>query len=329
MLDNPESYYSISVHPSRICAAYHSFNPSSSRNTFHKQPDQFRNNAHNNQISDTSKRKITRAIDYLLYISKPKRLNMPTHSKDYKFRLSFLTLTLSSKQVHSDQQINSILLHQFFVEMTRRWKVPAYIWRAEKQDNGNVHYHIITGCFIPWNELRNVWNRIQNKLGYVDRYRSDRKLWHRDGFKFDPTKAPRWSYNQQLKAYKEGLRSDWNNPNSTDIHSIRNVKNIGAYFVKYMTKSGTYAGMNSRLWGCSVNLSNLKGGRTVYDSSLTNEFEKLLNSKKCYKVHQQYYSVFYIDHQVVRELGCDRLISVFEKFIRERFPDCHPPSLFD
>ncbi|GAH73305.1 unnamed protein product, partial [marine sediment metagenome] len=251
-----------------------------------------------------------------------------THGKNFTFRLNFITLTLSSPQVHTDQEIKSELLNQFFIEMSRRWKVPTYIWRAEKQKNGNIHFHIITGKFIPWNELRNVWNRIQQKLGYVTRYRENRLNWHREGFHYNPDAPPAWSRAKQLKAYKDGLRTDWDNPNSTDVHSIRHIGNIRAYFVKYMTKSQTESGLAGRLWGCSVNLSHLSGARTDVDTKLEQELEQIFNHKTCWTLQTQYYTVYCIDHNVVKALGCDKLLECFDEYIRQKFPDQYPPTLF-
>lgn len=280
-----------------------------------------------------------RSLDYLLFLSKPKHIPKVPHGKDYSFRLSFITLSLSSTQVHSDQEIKSQLLNQFFIEMARKWKVPAYIWRAEKQITGRIHFHIITSRWIPWNELRNVWNRIQQKLGYVTRYRDDRELWHRDGFRYDPRYSPRWDRQAQYKAYVQGLRTDWDNPNSVDVHSVEHVGNVSSYICKYLSKNAKddkklskeqleLLKISGRLWGCSVNLSHLSGGRTDIDTGIEQEFERILGSQKVFQVHSQYYSVYYIDYVVLHRLGCKRLLSVFEDFVRDRFPDQCNPTLF-
>ncbi|GAH71999.1 unnamed protein product, partial [marine sediment metagenome] len=271
---------------------------------------------------------ITRAIDYMTFLAKPKKLPNTKHGKNFTFKLNFITLTLASAQVHTDQEIKSELLHQFFIEMARRWKVPTYIWRAEKQKNGSIHFHIITGKFIHWNELRNVWNRIQQKLGYVTRYRENRLNWHREGFRYNPDAPSAWTRAKQLKAYKVGLRTDWDNPNSTDVHSIRHIGNIRAYFVKYMTKSQTESGLAGRLWGCSVNLSHLSGARTDIDTKLEQELEQIFNHKTCWTLQTQYYTVYCIDHNVVKALGCDKLLECFDEYIRQKFPEQHPPTLF-
>lgn len=338
-MDDHISYYSVAVHPSLINVSYHSFSPSKCTCRSRGQPDQFLNNFHNGKISIVAKRKISRSLDYLLFLAKPKKLPNAPHGKHYSFRLSFATLTLSSPQVHSDQEIKSQLLNQFFIEMSRKWKVPAYIWKAEKQENGRIHFHIVTSRFIPWNELRNTWNRIQQKLGYVTRYREDRELWHRDGFHYDPRYSPRWDRQAQLTAYRKGLRTDWDNPNSVDVHSVQHVGNVASYLRKEIAKNPDIPKdltekekqaltVSGRLWGCSVNLSHLDGGRTDIDTGIEEEFSRILGSQKVFAIHDQYYSVYYIDLSVLRRLGCRRLLSVFDDYVKKKFPDQYPPTLF-
>jgi len=275
----------------------------------------------------------------MLFLAKPKKLPNSRNSKKRTFKLNFITLDLSSDQVHSDQVIKRELLHQFLVEMRKKWHVTLYLWKAEKQKNGRIHFHIITDKFIPWNELRNVWNRIQQKLGYVTRYREDRELWHRDGFKYNPDYAPRWDYAAQKKAYQEGLRTDWDNPNSVDIHSMKHIVNLKAYFCKEFTKNPdipenatqeernklTVSGM---LWGCSVLLTNLPGGRTDCDTGIQEELEAIAGSCKAYIYNARYYSIYYTDYKLLTQLQCTRLLECFEEYCHRKFPIQYPPILF-
>jgi hypothetical protein len=328
LMEGCTSYHSIYIHPGRINCVFRSLIPSKSPYKPNVQPEQFKNNSHNGKVSPGMKRKVTRAIDYGTYLAKSKIVFCRFHGKSFMFKLAFLTLTLASKQIHPDQVITNRLLNYFLMELRRRWKAPWYIWRSEKQKNGNLHFHIIVGMFIPWNEIRNVWNRIQNTLGYVDRYRDNQLNWHREGFRYDPSKAPRWPRANQLKAYRQGLRTDWDNPNSTDIHSIRHVGNVQSYFVKYLTKSGQEQPVAGRQWGCSVNLSNVVGATDDASFPIKAELWKIRNSGKFYVVDDPYYSVFFIDVYSLKTLGCPILYNLFQEYIREKFPDQYSPILF-
>lgn len=58
------------------------------------------------------------------------------------------------------------------------------------------------------------------------------------------------------KAFLSGQLSNWLEPNSTDVHGVKNIRNLGAYLADYMAKKeegkDTIAG---RVWGCSYSLS--------------------------------------------------------------------------
>lgn len=138
---------------------------------------------------------------------------------------TFVTCTLSSQQIHCDKTINRKILVPFIINLGRKHRVKNYVWKAELQENGNIHYHILTDRFIPWRELRDLWNSCQEKLGYISRFEEKHK--HRD-------------------------------PNSTDIHSLKKIKNVHAYIGKYMSKDSTERLICGHTWGRSDNLIKLQ-----------------------------------------------------------------------
>jgi hypothetical protein len=79
----------------------------------------------------------------------------------------------------------------------------SYIWKAELQQNGQIHYHITTNIFIRFDLIRKRWNYLQQKAGLLD------------------------SYYEKHGHY---------NPNSTDVHKVYNDDNIEAYLEKYISK---------------------------------------------------------------------------------------------
>lgn len=194
-------------------------------------------NRHNGIISHKAARRVGTAVDWLLYLSKDKKYYNTRLKRHYYFRLNFITLTLAAPQRHSDQVIKSQLLHQFLVEIERDYGVKRYVWRAEAQANDNIHFHLITDKYIHYSVLRKMWNRIQNKLGYVDDYRRNQLDWHKGGFKPRPELYKVWPLVKQKKAYEQGLKGNWSSPNSVDVHSVRRVRKLSAYLVKYMTKN--------------------------------------------------------------------------------------------
>ncbi len=143
-----------------------------------------------------------RVLDYDIDDEVKKKLG-EKYSKPVKYKLIFITLTLSAPQIHSDKEIKARLLKDFLNRMQKTWQTYLYVWKAEKQQNGRIHFHIITNRYVPHKWIRQTWNQIQNKLGYIDRF-------------------------EQLNGHRD--------PNSTDVHAIYRLKSMGAYFSKYVSK---------------------------------------------------------------------------------------------
>lgn len=214
------------------------------------------NNNYYGELSKNATKRLRNKLDYMLFLTNPKILQNNKNKKTKRgkgskinskkndnsglaYKLTFITLTLPSKQVHTDNEIKSKCLNHFLTELRAKHKVSKYIWKAEKQDNGNIHFHILTDKFIFWKTIREKWNRIVNKLGYVDEYQKKQKEYFKEGFRVSDNKKDKRSVKEQKKAYYVGKSSDWTNPNSTDIHAITKIRNISAYISKYMAKGVT------------------------------------------------------------------------------------------
>lgn len=258
-------------------------------------------------ISEKANKRIRRAIDWLIAIAKDKELGDAKSKTNYIWRLNFVTLTLCSKQLHTDNEIKEKLLNQFLTELRAKYGCKHYVWRAEAQANGNIHFHVVTDVFIPWRALRTDWNRIQNKLGYVDRF------------------AEKFKHND---------------PNSTDVHSTKKIRNLSAYLAKYCGKNTkgytllktqvsevnpTFAPfknithkapkkgakifrqINGNLWGLSQTLSKLKAASEVIDYELEEEINYV---QRNYPEHVKWFDfarVYLINFNQAIEIGLKRI----------------------
>lgn len=92
---------------------------------------------------------------------------------------TFVTLTLPSKQIHSDVELTKYCVNVFLAYARKYFHVRHYIWKKELQKNGNLHYHFVVDRYIDAMTLRKTWNRIvnsgkvdgvDNPFDYVDRY---------------------------------------------------------------------------------------------------------------------------------------------------------------
>jgi hypothetical protein len=174
-------------------------------------------------ISKHAIKNLKSAIDNLIAISPKQKVFNPILKRMQEFRLTFITLTLPSEQgKYTDTEIIKEILIPFLKHAKASRMFDSYIWKAEKQKNGNIHFHITTNKFLLYNNLRNSWNKYLNRLNFIDNF--EQKHGHR-------------------------------NPNSTDIHATYNIRNLENYLVKYMTKQEQSENkINCKSWDSSRNL---------------------------------------------------------------------------
>ena len=158
----------------------------------------------NGLISKKGNSNIRNSIDWFVLLAKEKTSLNQSTGTFYKWKCNFITLTLSGKQFHSDAELKKKLLQPMLNTLRQKYGVVNYLWRAESQSKGNIHFHILLDKWIPWKELRDLWNHYQNNLGYIDKFEK--------------------SFNHR-------------NPNSTDVHSLQSIRNIAKYLSKYCGKN--------------------------------------------------------------------------------------------
>jgi hypothetical protein len=282
------------------------------------------------KVSKIAKRKMTRALEYLLFITNEKKVSNYYTGREFKFKIAFITLTIPAQQKHSDKEIKSKCLNQLLIELKKHYKTNHYIWRAEKQKNGNLHFHLIVDKFIPHQELRDRWNRILNKLGYIDRYREQQLSWHKNGFRAREHLKKTWPIKKQKQAYERGQRINWNSPNTTDIHSVQKIHNIKQYISKYLTKNeieqkceaepkADIMKQDGRIWGCNQELSDIKGAQIIIGTELQEEIELIKNCAESKVYSDTYFTVIYFDIRHLNEFPQVKLYQLFSKYLLDKF----------
>ena len=289
-------------------------------------------------MSQKANKRVRLAIDWLLYLAKEKPLASKKFPSGLKFKLNFITLTMSSPQFyrdsnnklkanHTDNEIKSKLLNQFLTELREKYKCTNYLWRAESQSNGNIHFHICTDVFIPWRVLRTDWNRIQEKLGYISAYEA---------------------------------KSKKTDPNSTDIHSINAVRNLGSYLSKYCTKnshgytvlatkaqvqpfrppsfltykhpkfnpkSKFYRQIHGKLWGQSQGLSKYSSAKCEITGIIQQELEFLQRVKKEKVKFMERATMYLVDVKELIARNCQALSTKFLNYVKNPSKEPPPPIL--
>jgi hypothetical protein len=115
-----------------------------------------------------------------------------------------------------------------------------------------------------------LWNTILDDTGYIAKYRKNQIEFHKHGFKLKEELIDKWSKEKQLNAYKKGMKENWTNPNSTDIHSLNKVNNIYSYVTKYCTKSDSKQPIEGKLWGRSDNFETMNNYKEIIDVDTDN-----------------------------------------------------------
>lgn len=283
------------------------------------QIDNQKNLEHNStegEVSRKAERRIKQGIDWLLYLSDNKRYYSEQRKRWYNFRINFITLTLPSKQVHSDNTIKGKCLNQFLVELRRDYRVKNYLWRAEPQKNGNIHFHIVSDKFIHHSTLRKMWNRIIAKLGYVARYRKSQEFFYKNGFQVRQDLVKYWPEKKQKEAYELGISNKWSNPNSTDVHAVSKIKNISAYLAKYCTKNGEGRKIKGRLWGLSQQLSKIKSAQAELVGEVADEIEEIFHKNSDRVREGDYFKCLYLSVKEWGKSGAKILKSLFYNYLK-------------
>jgi len=193
------------------------------------------------ELSQVSIRKIKHAINNLVLISEKKKY-FTKNGDSFHFKLNFITLTLPALQAHTDFELKALLNDWLKIWQAKGLK--NYVWKAEKQKNGNIHFHITSDFYINYQDIKESWNLCLKRIGYINKYREAQENWHKSGFKLRKNsiryirgKKVIWTREQQFKAWQEGKTTNWSKPNTTDVHSVKNIKNLSSYISEYMAKN--------------------------------------------------------------------------------------------
>lgn len=178
-----------------------------------------------------------------------------------KRSLKFLTLTISKPTTYTDNEVKRKLLIPFITKLKRMFHVEHYFWRAEAQENGNIHFHLIIDQYIKKEAVNFEWDKSQHNAGITDI-------------------APKWNEKYQSP--------------STRIEECKSQKYIAAYVVKYCLKDEEFRKINGRIWGCSDELKNLKYCEFNDCVEVCEEFSSIVKESECRVFESDNYKIYCI-----------------------------------
>lgn len=239
----------------------------------------FKKKAYSGELSNGAIKRLSKAINLLVASSEKKTVYNPTLKKNVAFKLAFVTLTIPTNRSIEAKMAHKLLLEPMIKHLRQVHGLKNYIWKLELQKRGQIHYHLTIDCFVNHVELRNKWNQLLAKNDMMSEYIAE---------------------NQHTNA------------NSTDVHSVRKVRDLSAYLIKYFTKKEQNpVAVNGKIWDCSLALKKAK----YYTTELTEDLE--FDISKC--VAKKICSVYSGNRFAIFKFKKIEPISIFEKLIKEAY----------
>lgn len=220
-----------------------------------------------------SRKNFTKAVDNLWGMAKARHLWNPISNRWSYFRISHLTLTISGRNPNmTNKDISKHCLKDFLNLMRNRHGMSLYVWKAELQENLNIHYHILSNLFLPMNKVQNAWNKIQDRYGLLAPFEE----------KFNRTDAP-----------------------STRIDTVRDWQEIAEYLKKYAAKKAERERLArmpkeerdrfviGKVYDCSEILMKTKYPTEMAGNDLMDWLNESLERKTLVREEKDFYTAFY------------------------------------
>ena len=223
------------------------------------------------QVTTHSQRRIRKAVQILVQKSNWQQVYNPITMSEFRFKLNFITLTIPDLCTDlTAKESYRLLLKPFLQTMQRVHGMRDYIWKAELQQRGTIHYHITTNTFINYMHIKKRWNKLLDKAGLMEDYKA---------------------------------KHNHSNPNSTDVHKVYNDDNIESYLEKYISKDEkSKSSVNGKVWDCSISLKSNK--LFTVDLSPQNELNiiKLDKSSTAKAFTSDYFEIIYFNEPCIIKL---------------------------
>lgn len=196
------------------------------------------------RVEDLNKRKyIDRKEDKLMSRRtkikiKEKMLAVFAASKN-NFTLCTLTLVNDCDDIKAVKMLN-----KFLTATKKHIGAYNYVWVAERQENGRVHFHMVVDRRLDINYINSLWIIQQFNAGVLHES-ANKKLMDETGLTFKQL------HKQGEKGHK--LAHKYLNP--VDVIKVKSIDGVSAYLTNYVTKNETK--MSCAIWHCNRNVSKL------------------------------------------------------------------------
>ena len=174
-------------------------------------------------VTEDTKKRMLCALDLLVQRAKPQQIFSQKTELWWPFKYNFITLTVTnSGRIIDAKEGNKILLEPWLRYMRNKCGLKDYVWKAEMQTNGQLHYHIASSTYLPQNFVRWKWNKTCKEAELLNTF---------------------------ARTYGHF------NPPSTEVTHIRNVRDAKAYISKeFAKKNQNTISLKGKIWDCNDTL---------------------------------------------------------------------------
>lgn len=224
--------------------------------------------------------------------------------------VNFTLLTLTFIAPVEDRE-GVELLNTFFTALRYRYGLFNFLWVAERQSNGRIHFHIVLDMRVPIGYINSLWVKQQTEAG-IRNYESELLLMEDQGTTF-----------QNLHTEgKYNIVQDYLNP--ADITSIKTIDGVSCYLTKYLIKNESTFDCSG--WHCSRAVSKLFTHKIVtkkiFDKTGDSSKNRIISNKtgRLY-VNETYYGEYCTLNTIYNKSHYRRYLADMEeinKFILKR-----------
>lgn len=166
-----------------------------------------------------------------------------------------------------DDKTGQSILNKFLVQCRKKFPALQYFWVAERQDNGNIHFHMILNKRLPvgrWNALwvlqqynaglvgHDEWGDEISKERIMELYALDQK----EGYCGARSKDGK----KKISRIQAAL-------NPLDLKKVKSIGRLSSYLTKYITKQEKNKPFGCAVWHCSRRVSRMFTRQTVGPSA--------------------------------------------------------------
>jgi len=295
MREEYEFYDRISLRSDGLVINKVCVNSQRSYNVCEKSKDNLKNNKVKGKLSPTSKRLLRKILDNWItsiYYYRWKR--HITYNNNLPF-ISAITLTLPNCNNKDDYFVKKNMLSVFFTTLVRYHKVRLYFWKAEKQKNGTIHFHVLIDRFVHYQYINEIWNGILFRNGLLKEY-----------------------------IEKYGNQS----PPSTRIEKIRSKTKAISYLIKYALKDDEHGMVEGRVYGMSDELRKIRNLALMVSYEIATSLNYFgIDKTKCI-IKEKYYSYFKYDLYNLTKNKHDILSYYYQSYLSYLYSSLYEDGLF-